>query len=227
MPVGFAATCRDSQSAASGADIIILDEPSAVLTPLEVKELLANMRSLAKLGKTFVIITHKLQEVMDVADRITVLRDGQVTGILEAKDTNVEELSRLMVGRELVRMDKPASTPGEPVLQVEGVHLSGAKDRSALIDIQMQVRKGEVVGIAGISGNGQSELIQVIAGLRKPDGGRVLLSGQDTTNWPVRRIREHGLAHIPEDRYMWGAAKDASVKENGLMGHHHRLQKRV
>ncbi|MEK4433476.1 MULTISPECIES: ABC transporter ATP-binding protein [Paenibacillus] len=209
-----------------GADIIILDEPSAVLTPLEVKELLANMKSLAALGKTFVLITHKLQEVMDVADRITVLRDGQVTGTLEAKDTNVEELSRLMVGRELVRLDKQPSVPAEAVLQVEGVTLSGAKDRSALKDIHMEVRKGEVVGIAGISGNGQSELIQVIAGLRTADSGRVLLSGQDTTNWPVRRIREHGLAHIPEDRYMWGAAKDASVRENGLMGHHHRLQTR-
>ncbi|MCG7379244.1 ABC transporter ATP-binding protein [Paenibacillus sp. ACRSA] len=209
-----------------GADIIILDEPSAVLTPLEVKELLANMKSLAKLGKTFVLITHKLQEVMDVADRITVLRDGQVTGTLDAKDTNIEELSRLMVGRELVRMNKQPAAPTETVLQVEDVNLSGGKDRSALHHIHMNIRKGEIVGIAGISGNGQSELIQIIAGLRKAERGRVLLSGQDTTNWPVRRIREHGLAHIPEDRYMWGAAKDASVRENGLMGHHHKLQSR-
>ncbi|MEK3787836.1 ABC transporter ATP-binding protein [Paenibacillus sp. FSL K6-1230] len=207
-----------------GADVIILDEPSAVLTPLEVKELLANMKSLAQLGKSFILITHKLQEVMEVADRITVLRDGQVTGTMNARETDVEQLSRLMVGRELIRIVKPPVTVGEPVLQVKNLTLEGSKDQSALKDIQLEVRQGEIVGIAGISGNGQSELIQVIAGLRKPKQGQIRLSGQDTTNWPVRRIREQGLAHIPEDRYMWGAAKDATVRENGLMGHHHRLQ---
>ncbi|WP_211747153.1 ABC transporter ATP-binding protein [Paenibacillus sp. Marseille-Q4541] len=207
-----------------GADIIILDEPSAVLTPLEVKELLANVRALTKLGKSFILITHKLQEVMEVSDRITVLRDGVVTGTLEAKDTDVEQLSRLMVGRELVRMVKKPYHPGDAVLEIEGVSITGSKEQTSLRSVNLTVHAGEVIGVAGISGNGQSELIQAIAGIRPVTEGAIHLAGKDITKLSVRDIRETGLAHIPEDRYMWGAAKDATVLDNGLMGHHHTLQ---
>lgn len=207
-----------------GADIIILDEPTGALTPLEVKELLANIKSLALQGKSFILITHKLHEVMEVADRITVLRDGRVTGTLPAVDTDVEQLSRLMVGRELVSLEKKTVELGEPVLVVEGLGIRGPKGKDLLHDIHLQVRTGEVVGVAGISGNGQSELIQAVSGLRSIDEGKIQLDGVDIKGMGVRDIREHGLAHIPEDRYLWGAAKDASVLDNGLMGHHQSLQ---
>ncbi|MCM3784649.1 ABC transporter ATP-binding protein [Neobacillus mesonae] len=209
-----------------GADIIILDEPSAVLTPIEVKELLDNVRALTKLGKSFILITHKLQEVMDVADRITVLRDGVVTGTLNASDTDVEQLSKLMVGRDLIRMEKKPFLPGDAVLEVSELSVSGAKEQTSLRHVNLNVHAGEVVGVAGISGNGQSELIQAIAGIRPANEGTVRLSGKDITKWSVRDIRELGMAHIPEDRYMWGAAKDATVLDNGLMGHQKSYQRK-
>lgn len=209
-----------------GADIIVLDEPTGALTPLEVKELLANVKTLALQGKSFILITHKLHEVMEVADRITVLRDGRVTGTLAAADTDVEQLSRLMVGRDLVSLDKKPVSLGEPVLDVQGLGITGLKGKPLLQDIHLQVRAGEIVGIAGISGNGQSELIQAVSGIRKVDVGTIRLAGMDTAGMTVRDIREHGLAHIPEDRYLWGAAKEATVLDNGLMGHHHKFQSR-
>lgn len=208
-----------------GAEIIILDEPTGVLTPLEVKELLIAIKELARGGKSFIIISHKLQEIIEVADRITVLRDGKVTGSVRAADTNEEELSRLMVGRELVQLSGNRHAPGKPVLEAADVSIRGTRTKPTLDGVSLQVREGEIVGIAGISGNGQSELIQAIAGLVKPDSGSIKLLGAETAGAPVRTIRERGLAHIPEDRYQWGVAKDATVTENGLMGHAHKLQK--
>ncbi|MBD2872675.1 ABC transporter ATP-binding protein [Paenibacillus arenilitoris] len=202
-----------------GAEIIILDEPTGVLTPLEVGELLVAIKGLAAQGKSFILISHKLQEIMEIADRITVLRDGKVTGTVEAKDTDAEELSRLMVGRELIQLSRKAAGTGKPVLEADNVTINGARTKPLLGGVSLQVNEGEIVGIAGISGNGQSELIQAISGLMKIDGGSVKLLGQDVTGATVKTIRERGLAHIPEDRYQWGVAKDATVMENGLMGH--------
>ncbi len=210
-----------------GADVIILDEPTGVLTPGEVKELLAAIKGLAAQGKSFILITHKLHEVMEAADRITVLRDGVITGQMAANDTDEEQISRLMVGRELVQMSRAAREPGEKVLDVQAIKLAGGKGSKPLLDdVSLSVRRGEIVGIAGISGNGQSELLQVISGLRQPDRGTVELNGADVTGAPVRQIREQGLAHIPEDRYLWGASRDATVLDNGLMGHQQRFRKR-
>ncbi|MEK8128174.1 ABC transporter ATP-binding protein [Paenibacillus filicis] len=213
-----------------GADIIILDEPTGVLTPLEARDLLVTMKSLAALGKSFIIITHKLHEVMEVADRVTVLRDGRIRGTLDTSATNAEELSRLMVGRELADSVKQASDPGEVVLEVRDATLYGGKGRTSkakareekpvLNGVSLQVRAGEVVGIAGISGNGQSELIQAIAGLQPLDGGEIRLQGTSIAGRSPLAVRGLGLAHIPEDRYQWGAAKDGTVLENGIMGHH-------
>ncbi|NEW04993.1 ABC transporter ATP-binding protein [Paenibacillus sp. SYP-B3998] len=203
-----------------GADIIILDEPTGVLTPLEAKELLVIMKSLASQGKSFIIITHKLHEVMEVADRITVLRDGKITGTLDASATNVEELSKLMVGRELANASRAAANLGETVLEVKDISIQGGKGKPILDRVTLQVKAGEIVGIAGISGNGQSELIQSITGLQPTDQGQIRLMGKDITGCSVREIRDVGLSHIPEDRYQWGAAKEGTVLENGTMGHH-------
>ncbi|MGM0881003.1 MAG: ABC transporter ATP-binding protein [Bacillota bacterium] len=208
-----------------GAEIIILDEPTGVLTPLEVKELLVAIKALARQGKSFILISHKLQEVMEVADRITVLRDGKVTGTVNAADTDAEQLSRLMVGRDLVHITRNDTVPGEPVLEVSNVSIRGDKTKPLLDNVSLRVNEGEIVGIAGISGNGQSELLQAISGLMKLDGGAVKLRGTDVTGASVQTIRDRGLAHIPEDRYQWGVAKDATVTENGLMGHASKHQK--
>lgn len=202
-----------------GADIIVLDEPTAVLAPLEVKELLSAIRSLAQQGKSIILITHKLHEVIEVADRITVLRSGQVTGVLESGETSVEELSRLMVGREIAEVMRNEQKAGKVVLEVKDLLVRGEKGNPLVDKVSFQVRSGEIVGIAGVSGNGQSELIQSISGLRQANEGEVHLLGTDITHAAVRRIRDAGLAHIPEDRYQWGAAKEASVKENGMIGH--------
>ncbi|MDQ6418545.1 ABC transporter ATP-binding protein [Paenibacillus sp. LHD-117] len=202
-----------------GAEIIILDEPTGVLTPLEVKELLAAIKELARQGKSFILISHKLQEIMEVADRITVLRDGQLTGTVNASETDEEQLSRLMVGRELVQLSRRETAAGQAVLEVSGLTIRGSKTKPLLDNVNLRVNAGEIVGIAGISGNGQSELLQAIAGLAQPDGGTVKLMDQDVTGAPVHRIRATGLAHIPEDRYLWGVSKEADVTENGLMGH--------
>ncbi|MFD0871952.1 MULTISPECIES: ABC transporter ATP-binding protein [Paenibacillus] len=207
-----------------GAEIIILDEPTAVLTPLEVKELLKAIQRLASQGKSIILITHKLHEVMEVADRITVLRNGQVTGVLNAADTNIEEVSRLMVGRELAERVKSKPRPGEVVLDVKDLTVLG--DGKPLLDkVSFQVRAGEIVGIAGVSGNGQSELLQALSGLRRADSGQIRLLEADVRQASPGEVRQAGLAHIPEDRYMWGAAREASVVENAMMGHQDRLHK--
>jgi ABC-type uncharacterized transport system ATPase subunit len=208
-----------------GAEIIILDEPTGVLTPLEVKELLEAIKVLTLKGKSFILISHKLNEVMSAADRITVLRDGEVTGSLETSQTNVEQLSKLMVGRSLAPAVKQPSSPKQNVLELTDVSLFGGGSKPLLDAISMNVRAGEIVGIAGISGNGQSELIQTIAGLLKPDQGRISLLGADVTGRSARELRDAGLAHIPEDRYIWGANKSATVAETGVMGHQRRLQR--
>jgi ABC-type uncharacterized transport system ATPase subunit len=208
-----------------GAEIIILDEPTGVLTPLEVKELLAAIKTLTLKGKSFILISHKLNEVMSAADRITVLRDGEVTGSLETSKTNIAELSKLMVGRSLASAVKQPSTPQHNVLELKDVSLFGSRGKPVLDAVSLNVRAGEIVGIAGISGNGQSELIQTIAGLLTPDQGHISLLGADVTGRSAREMRAAGLAHIPEDRYIWGANKSATVAETGVMGHQRRLQR--
>ncbi|WP_338555358.1 ABC transporter ATP-binding protein [Paenibacillus sp. KS-LC4] len=208
-----------------GAEIIILDEPTAVLTPLEVKELLIAIKRLAAQGKSFILISHKLQEIMDVADRITVLRDGKLSGTVHAADTSIEELSRMMVGRELLELQKEAPASGEKVLEAVQLTIKGEHGKPKLDQVSLAVHAGEIVGIAGISGNGQSELLQAISGLVPVDAGKIELRGKEVTGESVRSIREQGLAHIPEDRYQWGVAKDATVLENGLMGHTRRYQR--
>jgi len=202
-----------------GADILIMDEPTAVLAPQEIEGLFTTLRSMVKKGKSVIFISHKLNEVMNISDRVTVLRKGRVTasGIV-TKETTQNELARLMVGREVIfRLDKKAREPGETVLEVDDIHADNDKGLSALCGVSFQVRSGEIVGVAGVAGNGQSELAQVISGLRKCNKGSVWLSGELICNQPALLAINKGLSYIPEDRTHVGTAPNLSVTDNVIM----------
>ena len=198
-----------------GADILILDEPTAVLTPQEAHELFGIIRSLTDQGKSVIFISHKLNEVTEIADRITVLRRGKKVETLPAAGATEEGLARLMVGREvLLRVDKGVSTPGEPLLEVEGLSVFDDRGIEKVRNVSFEVRSGEIVGIAGVDGNGQTELIDAIAGLRKVASGRVVIDGEDVTHSGCRDCLDAGLGHIPEDRQRRGLVLDFSLAEN-------------
>lgn len=217
-PVGLQQRVEILKVLYQDADIIIFDEPSAVLTPIEVEELLKTMKYLASLGKSLIIITHKLDEVMAVADRIVVMRTGEVVDEKMKLETNVEELSEAMIGRQILTRQIVEKEQGKRLLEVKDLVLQDETGKNVLNGINLHVNSGEIVGIAGVSGNGQSELIRCITGLQHSDSGTVLIDNQNITNKKVYEIREAGIAHIPEDRYLWGSAKEASLVENALMG---------
>ncbi|NLL54067.1 MAG: ABC transporter ATP-binding protein [Clostridiales bacterium] len=215
-PVGLRQRVEILKILYQDARIIIFDEPSAVLTPLEVEALLETMKNLAGSGRSIILITHKLNEVMAVADRVYVMRRGKVVAERLTRDTDEEELAFLMVGRQIAGRQIPSVQQGEPLLEVRGLRLN-LEGREVLHGIDLHVDAGEIVGIAGVSGNGQSQLISCITGLLPACAGQVLVKGEDVTNRPVRQIRDAGLAHIPEDRYQWGCASEAALEENTLM----------
>lgn len=201
-----------------GADILIFDEPTAVLTPQEINELIEIMHNLVKEGKTIILITHKLKEIMAVCEAVTIIRRGKVIDSLMVKDTNPDELAAKMVGREVnFRVDKTEAQPKGPILSVENVVAMGNRGVNALNGISLEVRAGEILGIAGVDGNGQSELIEVLTGLRKITSGRVLLNGKEITNHTPRDISESGLSHIPEDRHKRGLILDFTMSENMVL----------
>ena len=216
-PVGLRQRVEILKILYQNAEIIIFDEPTAVLTPLEVEALLETLKQLAASGKSIVIITHKLQEVMAVSDRVYIMRQGKLVAERMTKDTNQEELAFLMVGRQIATHDFEPSNNEKVLLETKGLRCF-ADGHEVLKGIDIHVNEGEIVGIAGVSGNGQSELISCITGLTPTGGGQVFLMGKDITNKSVREIREGGLAHISEDRYVWGSAPDGTLEENGLMG---------
>jgi general nucleoside transport system ATP-binding protein len=198
-----------------GADILILDEPTAVLTPQEAQELFAIIRSLTEQGKSIIFISHKLNEVTEIADRITVLRRGKKVETLPAAGATEEGLARLMVGREvLLRVEKGPPAPGEPLLTVEGLVVEDDREIEQVRGVSLEVRAGEIVGVAGVDGNGQTELIDAITGLRRPKAGRVVVDGVDVTNANARHSLDAGLGHIPEDRQRRGLVLDFSLAEN-------------
>jgi general nucleoside transport system ATP-binding protein len=202
-----------------GADIMIFDEPTAILTPQEITELYKIMEFLRKSGKTIIFITHKLKEVMEISDRVTVLRDGRVIEVVETKDTTTRELARLMVGREvLFSTERPEVTPGKEILRVEDLHATTTRGQAALNGLSFSVREGEIVGIAGIDGNGQTELVEVLTGIRKTEAGKIFLDGEDMTHKSTRHFLEAGTAHIPEDRLLRGLVLDFPLYENMLLG---------
>ena len=205
-----------------GADVLILDEPTAVLTPQEVRELYGVFEELTDRGKTIIFITHKLGEAMHAADSITVLRDGKNVGQVEADDTTREELAELMVGREVIlEAEKPPNDPGDVALSVEDLSVVDDRGVERVRGIDLVVREGEILGVAGVDGNGQSELIEAITGLRTPDGGTVELNGEDVTESPRRARIDGGMAYIPEDRQETGLVMEYDLVENGLLGSQH------
>jgi simple sugar transport system ATP-binding protein len=199
--------------------ILILDEPTAVLTPQEVKPFLRTLRQLTEKGQTIFFISHKLQEVLEVADHITVMKKGKVAGTRKAEESTVKNLAEMMVGREIVfRVQKKPSVPGEPVLEVENLTVKNKLGIPLLKDVSFTIRKGEIFGIAGVSGNGQEALVSSISGLSKAASGLIRLKGEDITTLDVRSRRQRFLNHVPEDRIGMGLNMAASVTENVMMG---------
>jgi general nucleoside transport system ATP-binding protein len=197
------------------ADILILDEPTAVLTPQEAVELAGILGTLKREGMAIIFISHKLNEVLEIADRVTVLRRGKMIETLPTAGATREGLARLMVGREvLLRVDKTPGTPKEPLLAVEDLTVLDDRGLEAVQNVSFEVRAGEIVGIAGVDGNGQTELIDAVTGLRKAQSGRVLVAGKETTNGGARESLDAGLGHIPEDRHRRGLVLDFSLAEN-------------
>ncbi len=204
------------------AELLILDEPTAVLTPQEVEDFFNILRRMREQGKTIVIITHKLEEVLAISDDVTVMRDGKVVGNVKTKDTSKEDLARMIVGRDvLLRVEKTNAEPTDTVLNVENLSVTG-KHGTSLNDISFNVRAGEIVGIAGIEGNGQTELIEAIAGLLRVSQGKISLSGENITTASVRKRTELGIGHIPEDRHKRGLLLDSDLEENSILGVHYR-----
>jgi simple sugar transport system ATP-binding protein len=198
-----------------GAEILILDEPTAVLTPQEARELFQITRSLQAEGKSIIFISHKLNEVLEIADRITVLRQGKRVDTVPRAGATPEGLARLMVGREVVlRVEKPPAEPGDILLSVEELTVLDVRDLEAVRGASFEVRAGEIVGIAGVDGNGQTELIDALTGLRRPTGGRIVAAGKDITSASSRECLDLGVGHIPEDRQLRGLVLDFTLAEN-------------
>lgn len=198
-----------------GADVLILDEPTAVLTPQECQKFFEILNNLRADGKSIIFISHKLNEVMEISDRITVMRAGKHIATVEKAHTNVAELAKMMVGREVfLNVERAKTQVGAPVLEVNDLWTSGEKELSKIRGISFNVRAGEVVGIAGVDGNGQSELIEAITGLRRVEKGNVLIDGASVANLSPRKVRQAGITHIPEDRNLRGLNRQMSVMDN-------------
>ncbi|HYO92691.1 MAG TPA: ABC transporter ATP-binding protein, partial [Pyrinomonadaceae bacterium] len=207
------------------ARILILDEPTAVLTPQEVEEFFTILRGMRQQGKTIVIITHKLDEVLAISDEVTVMRDGKVVGRLKTSETNAAELARMMVGRDvLLRIEKTDARTGESVLSLRDLRVTAADGAPRVDGISFDVRAGEVVGIAGVEGNGQTELIEALAGLSDLDyvSGQVEFRGRNIREAGPRERKQMGIAHIPEDRHRRGLLLDFDLAENSILGVHYR-----
>jgi ABC-type uncharacterized transport system ATPase subunit len=218
MPVGIQQRVEIIKTLYREAEILILDEPTAVLTPQETEELFEIMHGLTDRGKSIMFITHKLKEVMAIADRIVVLRNGRVTGQTKPSETSEEELAEMMVGREVALVvDKGPASPGEVVLEVTGLKALDQRLHEALRGVDLFVRAGEVLGVAGVQGNGQTELVEVLSGLRPASGGQVRILGTDVTHASPRVITELGVAHIPEDRQEDGLVLAFPIADNLML----------
>jgi ABC-type uncharacterized transport system ATPase subunit len=200
------------------ANILILDEPTAVLTPQEAEDLFRIVHELTQRGVSIIFITHKLKEVLAIADRITVMRGGKVVGTAKPSETNEQQLATMMVGREVIlTVDKEAAQPKEDVLQVEALRVRDQRDLETVRGVSFNVRAGEVFGIAGVQGNGQTELAEALTGLRKTEGGKISLAGKDVTGHTPRLFTETGLAHIPEDRQKHGLVLSYTIADNMIL----------
>ncbi len=223
LSVGLRQRVEILKALARGARVLILDEPTAVLTPQETDELFATLKGLVADGMTIIFITHKLREVMEVSNRVTVMRLGRKVGTVDTAATSPRELARMMIGRDYIPVvHKEPAHPGEVALAIQGLTAQDDRGALALRGVNLSVRAGEIVGIAGVEGNGQTELVEVLTGLRKATGGRIMLLGRTVTNVSPRAMREGGLTHIPEDRLKHGVAATASIRDNLAMSRYYR-----
>ena len=224
LPVGLQQRVEILKALYRGADILILDEPTGVLTPAEADHLFRILRQLKEQGKTVVLITHKLREIMAITDTVSVMRQGTMVATRTTAETTVEELAELMVGRRvLLRVEKGAARPGEIKLEVHNLTVNDGRGVTMVKDVSFIVQAGEIVGIAGVAGNGQSELIEAVAGIRKAVSGSVLLDGKliDVTGHAdPAELRDRGLAHVPEDRHHVGLVLAFEENENSILGYH-------
>lgn len=218
LPVGIQQRVEIVKALYRKANILILDEPTAVLTPQEAEELFRIMHELTDKGVSIIFITHKLKEVLAAADRITVMRAGRVVGTANPKETNEAQLASMMVGREVIlTVQKKPAKPAEEVLKVENLHVKDVRGLEAVRGVSLSVHAGEVLGVAGVQGNGQTELAEALTGLRHIESGRFTFMGKDLTNKPPRPITETGLAHIPEDRQKRGLVLSYTVADNMVL----------
>src|SRR4051794_6947939 len=219
LPVGMQQRVEILRALYQGGKTLILDEPTALLTPQEVDELYGVLNRLRESGDTIIFITHKLREVAAISDRVTVIHRGRTVGTRQTEETTAPQLAEMMVGRAVsLRVDRPPAHPGEPVLVAEELHLKGSQGHAALDGVDLELRRGEILGICGVEGNGQAELIEVLSGLRRPQRGRVLLKGHDVTATGPNPRRRMGLSYIPEDRHGRGLVLPFSLTENVLLG---------
>jgi simple sugar transport system ATP-binding protein len=223
VPVGMRQRVEILKALYRGAEVLILDEPTAVLTPQETTELFAAIRQLVKTGKTVIFISHKLREVKEISDRVSVMRDAKMVGTVNTRDVTEEQIARMMVGREVfLNIDKPPIKRGPATLKVRNLEYATEAGVEALKHVSFNVYAGEILGIAGVEGNGQTELVEVITGLRAPVGGSVALVSTDITAKSPHEVRQAGCAHIPEDRLTNGAALPSTIAENLIVDRYER-----
>ena len=219
LPVGTQQRVEILRALYQGSRILILDEPTALLTPQEVEDLYGVLRRLKEDGGTIIFITHKLREIAAISDRVTVIRQGKTVGTRITAETTPAELAELMVGREVVlRVDRTPANPGEVVMTGDNLVVTGDHGYRHLDIDHIEMRRGEILGVCGVEGNGQSWLVEVLSGIRNPDGGTVMLKGQDVTGANPNTFRKHGLSYIPEDRHERGLVLDFPLWENVLLG---------
>ena len=224
LPVGLQQRVEILKALYRGADILILDEPTGVLTPAEADHLFRILRVLRDQGKTILLITHKLREIMDVTDMVSVMRRGEMVASRKTAETSMAELAELMVGRSvLLDVDKPDVELGKPLIKVEGLNVKDERGVMRVKDVSFEIRAGEVLGIAGVSGNGQSELMQALAGILRAESGTMELSGQKldlSKEHDAAEMRHYGMSHVPEDRHRMGLINQFVEYENSILGYH-------
>jgi simple sugar transport system ATP-binding protein len=223
LPVGMQQRVEILKALYRNADVLILDEPTGVLTPQEADHLLGVLRELTETGLGIVFITHKLREVLAIADDIVVLRNGRVVGETTPSQTNESGLAEMMVGRSvMLQVEKSIADPGDVVLKIDELEVNDDRGQIALDGLSFEVRAGEILGVAGVEGNGQRELVEAITGLRKPSVGVMEIDGEELTSGSPRQITKKGVAHIPEDREKHGVVAVYSVAENSVLNRYHR-----